>query len=287
MNEAVAISETEGEVSTGSVEEVQAVPEAQVTEASPADWRDGLGADIRNGLGDVNSVEDLAKGYVSAQQMIGNSIRIPSKEAGQEDWDKFYGKFSDVPGLTRYNPDDLSSLYEAAGRPADAKGYQIEGAPEDFLQVAHEAGLNRQQVESLLDYEKNLNAQHESAEQDSLTNGINTLRQEWGLAFDRKVEEGQRAVAFLEQTAPGLAEALDATGAGNHPAVIKVFQALGANLKEGEGFAGTNSGNSGMTPSEARAQIEEIHSNPQHPYHNGDEAALEKYLELHRFAHPE
>ena len=282
MNEAVAEA-----VETVGAEE--SAPQAVDTpDIRPVDdWRDGLSADLRSGIGDVQSVEDLAKGYVSAQQMIGNSIRIPSKEAGQEDWDKFYGKFADVPGLARYNPEDLSSLYEAAGRPADAKGYNIEGAPEDFLQVAHEAGLNRQQVEALLDYEKNLNAQQESADQDALNNGINTLKQEWGLAFDRKVEEGQRAVAFLEQTAPGLSEALDATGAGNHPAVIKVFQALGANLKEGEGFAGTNSGNSGMTPAEARAQIAEIQNNPQHPYHNGDEAALEKYLELHRFAHPE
>lgn len=251
------------------------------------DWRESLPADIRNGLGDVNTVEDLAKGYVNAQGMIGNSIRIPGKDAGAEDWEKFYGKFADVPGLTRYDPNDLTSLYEAAGRPADAKGYQIEGAPEDFLEAAHAAGLNRQQVESLLEYENNINAQHESAEHDAVNKGIDSLRNEWGLAFDRKVEEGQRAVSFLEQTAPGLSQALDATGAGNHPAVIKLFQALGANLKEGQGFAGTHGTNSGITPAEARAQIAEIQNNPQHPYHNGDETALEKFLELHRFAHPE
>ena len=251
------------------------------------DWRDGLSAELRNGIGDVQSISDLAKGYVNAQQMIGGSIRIPGKEAGQEDWDKFYSRFADVPGLAKYDPEDLSTLYEAAGRPADAKGYGLEGVPQEFLETAHAAGLNRSQVEALLDYEKNLESQHESAEQDALNSGINTLRQEWGLAFDRKVEEGQRAVAFLEQTAPGLAEALDATGAGNHPSVIKLFQALGANLKEGEGFAGTYGGNSGMTPHEAKMQIAEIQNNPQHPYHQGNEEALEKYLELHRFAHPE
>lgn len=282
MNEAVA----EAVETVGAQESApQAVDTPDIRPVD--DWRDGLSADLRSGLGDVQSVEDLAKGYVNAQSMIGNSIRIPGKDAGSEDWDKFYGKFADVPGLTRYNPDDLSSLYEAAGRPADAKGYQIEGAPQEFLEAAHAAGLNRQQVESMLAYEKGIEESHESAEQDALNAGINSLRQEWGLAFDRKVEEGQRAVAFLEQTAPGLAEALDATGAGNNPAVIKLFQALGANLKEGEGFAGTQGSNSGITPAEARAQIEEIHNNPQHPYHNGDEAALEKYLELHRFAHPE
>ena len=282
MNEAVAEA-----VETVGAEE-SAPQEVGTPDIRPVDdWRDGIPADIRDGLGDVSSVADLAKGYVNAQSMIGNSIRIPGSEAGQEDWDKFYGKFENVPGLARYNPDDLSSLYEAAGRPADAKGYNIEGAPEGFLEAAHAAGLNRQQAEALLEYDNNVNSQHESAEQDALNNGINSLRQEWGLAFDRKVEEGQRAVAFLEQTAPGLAEALDATGAGNNPAVIKLFQALGANLKEGEGFAGTQGSSSGLTPAEARMQIEEIHNNPQHPYHNGEEAALEKYLELHRYAHPE
>jgi hypothetical protein len=42
-----------------------------------------------------------------------------------------------------------------------------------------------------------------------------------------------------------------------------------------------------MTPAEARAQISEIQNNPQHPYNNGDEGALEQFLELHRYANPE
>ena len=252
-----------------------------------SDWRDSLSSDLRDGIGDVQSVEDLAKGYVNAQSMIGGSIRIPGKEAGEEDWGKFYDRFKEVPGLAKYDPEDLSSLYDAAGRPADAKGYQLEGVPEAFLETAHAAGLNRQQVESLLEYEKGVEAHHESAEHDAMTSGINTLRQEWGLAFDRKVEEGQRAVAFLEQTSPGLAEALDATGAGNHPAMIRLFQALGANLKEGEGFAGSNQTGSGLTPVEARAQIAEMQNNAEHPFNKGDEAALERFHELHKFAYPE
>jgi len=266
----------------------EAVVDTQDT--SPVDipetvnWKDAIPADIRDGLGDVDNVEDLAKGYVSAQQMIGGSIRIPGKEAGTEDWDKFYSKFSDVPGLTRYNPEDLTSLYDAAGRPKDTKGYGVEGAEESFLEAAHAAGLNRQQVESLMEYDKGLDDSATSAEEAALQGGINSLKQEWGLAFDDKVGQGQRAVSFLEQQSPGLAEALDATGAGNHPAVIKLFAALGANLKEGQGFAGSTASGSGMTPMEAKAQIAEMQGNPSHPYHTGNPEALEKYLELHRFA---
>lgn len=264
--------------------------QAAVTqEAQPhvaSDWRDGLAPDVRNAL-DVDSIEDLAKGYVNAQQMIGGSIRIPSKEAGAEDWDKFYDRFKDVQGLTRYNPDDLTSLYEAAGRPADAKGYGLEGVPEDFLKVAHEAGLNRQQVEAIVGHHQAVDHVHNQMNEEATQQGINALRQEWGLAFDRKVEEGRRAVAFLEQTSPGLAEALDSTGAGDNPAVIRLFQTLGANLKEGQGFAGSHEGSSGITPHEARQQIMEMQNNPQHPYHHGDESAMERFLDLHRYAYPE
>lgn len=280
---------------SGTVEAVEEasfeanLPEADNTPdvGAVSDWRDGLTTDIRDGLGDVQSVEDLAKGYVNAQQMIGGSIRIPGNDAGSEDWDKFYDRFSDVPGLARYDPEDLSSLYEAAGAPDDISGYGVEGIDQDFLSIALASGLNREQVETIAMYNDLQDEDASDAENDAIESGINTLRQEWGHAFDRKIEEGQRAVAFLEQTAPGLSEALDATGAGNHPAIVRVFQALGANLQEGQGFAGTQSGNSGMTPYEARMQIEEMQNNPQHPYHSGDEMALDRYLELHRFANPE
>lgn len=280
MNEAVAISETEGAVSAGVTEGVQAAPEAQVTPAAPADWRDSIPADIRDSI-DVDSLEDLAKGYVSAQQMIGGSIRIPGKDAGEADWDKFYDKFKEVPGLARYNPEDLSSLYEAAGRPPTKDGYKVEGVPNEFLEVAHQAGLNRAQVEAIHQYNQNAEAAFADLEQKEIDSGINELKQEWGLAFDRKLEEGQRAVAFLEQSAPGLAAALDASGAGNSPAMIKMFQALGANLQEGQGFTGQQA-TGGLSPYEARMQIDEILNNPQHPYHEGDELATERFLELHR-----
>lgn len=275
-------------------ESVQAEPTGDIDGASAAaveapeqggavDWRDSIPADIRNSI-DVESIEDLAKGYVNAQQMIGGSIRIPGKEAGQEDWNKFYDKFKEVPGLARYNPDDLTGLYDAAGRPKSPDDYKVEEAPREFLEAAHAAGLNRNQVEALLEFDKNSEAAYADLEQQQIDSGVNHLKQEWGHSFDRKLEEGQRAVAFLENTVPGLAEALDSTGAGNHPAMIKVFQALGANLQEGAGFSGSHAESNAMTPYEAKMQIQEILNNEQHPFHDGDPAATERFLELHKYA---
>lgn len=277
------VNENVSEESSGDTTGVSTEPMEAPEQAGVADWRDSIPSDIRASV-DVESIEDLAKGYVNAQQMIGGSIRIPGKEAGQEDWNKFYEKFTNVPGLARYNPEDLSSLYDAAGRPQSSKDYKVDGAPAEFLQVAHDAGLNRSQVEAIMDFERNTEAAYSDLEQQEIDKGINTLKQEWGHSFDRKLEEGQRAVAFLENTVPGLAEALEATGAGNHPAMVKVFQALGANLQEGAGFNGSHAQSNAMTPYEAKMQIQEILNNEQHPYHEGDEAATERFLELHRYA---
>ena len=277
VNESVQAEPT-GDIDGASAEPMEAPPE----QGGNVDWRDSLPADIRNSI-DVESVEDLAKGYVSAQQMIGGSLRIPGKDAGAEDWDKFYDKIEQVDGVVRYDMDDPTTLFRKAGLPEDINGYNID-APEEFLTMAHAAGLNRDQVETMLMYNEMQSEDSESYQEEMVEEAIGGLRQEWGMAFDRKLEEGQRAVAFLENTAPGLAEALEATGAGNHPAMIKVFQALGANLQEGLGFEGSQQGNSGITPYEAKMQIEEIHNNPDHPWHNGDESAVERYLELNRAA---
>jgi hypothetical protein len=218
--------------------------------------------------------------------MIGNSIRIPGEDAGTEDWDKFYDRFSNVPGLTRYDPDDLDSLYEAAGKPSDPDGYEVDGDP-GFLEVAHAAGLNRSQVEALLEYDNSLLGDMDAEDNSEVEHGLQSLRQEWGLAFEDKVGQGQKAVAYLEQGIPGLVEALESTGAGNNPALIRLFQTLGENLNESDGFGESSATRSSMTPAEARAQISEIQNNPQHPYNNGDEGALEQFLELHRYANPE
>jgi hypothetical protein len=267
---------------TGDIDGASAEPMEAPEQGGVADWRDSIPADIRHSV-DVESIEDLAKGYVNAQQMIGGSLRIPGKDAGAEDWDKFYDKIEQVDGVVRYDMDDPTTLFRKAGLPEDASGYNVD-APEDFLALAHTAGLNRDQVETMLMYNQMQDEDLQSHQDEMVENAIGGLRQEWGMAFDRKLEEGQRAVAFLENTAPGLAEALEATGAGNHPAMIKVFQALGANLQEGLGFEGSQQGNTGITPYEAKMQIEEIHNNPDHPWHNGDESAVERYLELNRAA---
>ena len=250
---------------------------------APVDWKDSIPADVRDGLGDVDNVADLAKGYVSAQQMIGGSIRIPGEEAGTEDWSKFYSKFENVPGLTKYDPNDLTSLYEAAGRPKSAEDYEVEGDP-SFLEAAHAAGLNRSQVEALLQYDENLLGDVEAEDNSSMEQGLQSLRQEWGLAFEDKVSEGQNAVAYLEQSNPGLVAALESTGAGNNPALIRLFQSLGENLRESDGFGDSTASGSSMTPMEAKAQIAEIQNNEQHPFHQGQQEALDHYLELHRYA---
>jgi hypothetical protein len=96
-----------------------------------ADWRSSIPDDIRGekSLADIKDVGALAKGYVESQKMIGRSIRIPGKDAEKTDFDAFYGKLREVPGVV-YMPDGadeaaMGDLYTKLGRPESPDKYQL------------------------------------------------------------------------------------------------------------------------------------------------------------------
>ena len=63
-----------------------AAPEAAAPAPAP-DWRSAIPEDVRGSpsLQNIESIEDLATQFVNAQGLIGNSIRIPSDNASDED----------------------------------------------------------------------------------------------------------------------------------------------------------------------------------------------------------
>ena len=129
--------------------------------------------------------------------MVGNSLRIPSVEAGQEDISKFVNQIlahQNIPLMQRPDPENdeaMQSIYNSLGRPEEVSGYQApEGTdPESFgalAPIAHQLGLSRAQYEGIVkaNAERN-NAIIEQAEAQR-QEGLNQLRGEWGLAFEEK-----------------------------------------------------------------------------------------------------
>ena len=103
------------------------------------DWKSSLPEELRNEptLQNLNDVESLAKTVVHQQKMIGNRIPLPK------------------------NDEEKAELYNKLGRPDDPANYEFE-IPEthkpyfaepsvnEFKNVAHQIGLNNDQVKQLL-----------------------------------------------------------------------------------------------------------------------------------------
>lgn len=240
-------------------------------------WRDALPEELKNDptLQNINDVESLAKTAVHQQKMIGNRIPMPK------------------------NDEEKAELYSKLGRPDEPKNYEVD-VPQDyqeyfreesmneFRNVAHKIGLNNEQVKALMDFQINeinhelenrgsqINVQREEVEQ--------TLKQEWGFDYDKNVRAAQRALQVYGDN--DVLELMN-TEAGNHPALIRMFAKLGAEVTE-DMAKNTQNNRLAVSPIDAKQEIQQIMNDPSHPYFNATHRehleAVEKMRQLHEKA---
>ena len=219
------------------------------------DWKSSLPDELKNDptLSNFKDVESLAKTVVHQQKQMGNRIPIPKDEEG------------------------FNELYTKLGRPSEASAY-VTNIPEDmqehysednlnqFKEVAHKIGLNQKQVDALIEYQHGaiqssidnepamLAVQKEDTEQ--------RLKQDWGLDYNKNIRAAQRALQVY-----GDEEIMDLmnTSAGNHPAVVKLFARLGAEVTE-DMTQNTQNNTLAANKLDAQDEINAIYSNPQHAY---------------------
>jgi len=239
------------------------------------DWRSSLPEDIRGAkaFDSVKDVSSLAKQFLDAQSHIGNSIRIPGEDAGQEAIDAFNQKLMNKTNLMQKpeTPEDYDNVFKAMGKPDDANGYaipeDIAGSYDHLKELALNADMTNKQFESLVKSVAQLDATAVETQQAQQQESINTLKKEWGAAFD---QNNNQAVAALEAT--GAPESvIELAKAGNVDGqTLKWFHALSQKIGGGEGSnaVADNGGNQVMTPAEASAQLTEIMENRDGPYWN-------------------
>jgi hypothetical protein len=259
--------------------EVAPQPVAQETVLGPSesdnqDWKSTLSEDLRNDptLKNFKDVESLAKTVVHQQKQMGNRIPIPK------------------------TPEEQMEVYNKLGRPESADKYEV-AVPEthveyigedqinQFKNVAHNIGLNNEQVKQLIDFQiKNIDAQTQRYQADIAVQkqeSQNVLKKEWGFDYDKKVRQAHRA---LEVYGDEEIKQLMKTEAGNNPAVIRLFARLGEDVTE-DMAQNTKNNNLATSPLDAQEEITEIFDNPEHPYHNakdkGHAVAVEKMRQLH------
>lgn len=255
--------------------------QAQQAAGGSADWVASLPEELKNVVTTkgYKTPADVVQAYANASKLIGVD-KIPVPKDGV--WD----------------PEARQKL----GIPADAKGYKYEkpvlpeGLPWDekfeatALDAAAKMGLTNQQVQGLI----GLFAAQRTAEFNGLASGreaereqvAETLKSEWGNAFNAKIENASRAARYLG--GDELIAALEESGAGNNPQIIKAFAKIGGMLKEDQMRQGTPSGFN-LTPEEARTEANKLmasdaYTKTGHPEHA---AVVQKVQALFRQAYPE
>ncbi|MEK9918077.1 MAG: hypothetical protein VW496_01675 [Pelagibacteraceae bacterium] len=207
----------------------------------------------------IKDVENLARSYVNAQRLIGaDKIPLP------------------------VNPtdDDLDRIYDRLGRPETPQGYQIQVDGElvteelatGYSDIAHKLRLTPSQANGILDYYRSVVEQSESMNseivQEARENTVNTLRQEWGRAFDQKVEAA--SIVAQEFASPDIFNITleDGSKLGDNAEFIKAFAKI-AEFRQtvtSEDTVAEMPQSNMMTPASAQAEIDAIMNDKTHVY---------------------
>lgn len=278
--------------------------------SEPNTWTESLPPDVRewDEVKNSDAPEKFWDQMVNMRSRMGQSIRVPSSDAGESDWQEFHRKLQEkVPTLmpTPNFEDDaaLAPLYERMGRPKEAKDYKPpkflnsrgEELPdygkdfvESFKETAFKMGLSQKKYEEALSAILGKSIQANEQAQELHKADLAKLTQEWGAAYDRNTTI---VANFLAQTGAPQA-VVDAIKASTADSTTMVWlhnlatKTLGTNGT----FQMDNSTRTVMTPDEATLKISEIRNNKQHPYNNPRDpghAAARKYMrELYLLKNP-
>lgn len=234
----------------------------------------------------IDSLEKLTQNWSDAQRAMGSMIRIPGKDAGAEDIQRFDARLTEaVPGLMRIPGDDdvegWKALHNRLGVPEVATGYKfnpVDGLPEPTVQkldewiagLAHKANVPAKAaavmregwIESL-----KVAGERERAAQAA---AVDELRTEWGSGFDHRIQMGRQLLinAGGDDGRVLAEEHLTAENLAANPLLAKVLATLAAKVGEDTVIKG-DGGNSGtLSRAEIDAKINEIRGNKDHAFHN-------------------
>jgi hypothetical protein len=255
-----------------------AAPVEEETEVT-TDWKEEFGLAGNPQFDKFESPADLAKSYAELEHYRGSSIRIPSSEAGEEQLNEFTEKLLQVPGVTRIPAEDdkagWDNIYQQLGRPGEAKGYkfdEVEGfsdpeAEGELKALAHELGLSNTQAAAIHKHLATNIATESSAQAEVAEKSMAELKGEWGQAFEHKMGQAQIAAAQLEKQVPGISEYFDNMAAkGMDANMIRLMDVVSGLMSETGAVPSAPS--VGVTREEARAKLQDIRDNPNHPANN-------------------
>lgn len=255
-------------------------PEVETPEVGSKAWYEGLDPDLRENpsIKKFKDPASLAKSYVELQKMIGkDKIVVPTEKSTPEEWAAFYKKVGRPDDLTGYDVPDIEVPEEVKMR---------EEHLETFRQKAHELGLTKKQFAELYGLQAEINnrifSQHVEEAQKMMETTETALRQEWGAAYEKKIDNAQKVInSFFKDKGIHPAFKVLANDKGFVSAMTEIAERLGEDV-----IAGT--ARVTMTPEEAQREINKLMGDTKGPLfddlHPEHTAAVEKFTELSRMA---
>tara|TARA_R100001594_G_scaffold33685_2_gene62433 strand:- start:13579 stop:14445 length:867 start_codon:yes stop_codon:yes gene_type:complete len=229
----------------------------QSSEPASEDWKGGLSDELRDhpSLKKYSSVENLAKGYINASSMLGKDKLV--KPNNEDEWNEFYTEMGRPEGATGYK-----FTYEAEV-PEELQAY-TEGRVDAFKETAYKLGLTSEQADGLHRWYMEGNVENANSitrqVEDIQKEAENDLRQEWGNAFDQKVNHAQ--AALNEFGTPELVEYLESSRLGDNPHLVRTFAKIAESMMEDGSLQGLQA--DVKTPNQLDHDISTIMAKPEY-----------------------
>lgn len=263
---------------TQSVESVEnnasPTPVESTVSHTPTNFHDLLSEDLRgvDSLKDFKDVNSLAKSYVNAQKMIGNSIRIPAEDAPTEAKSDFINKLKEIPGVVYLgedtNSESLKDVYYKLGTPSEPSKYQVDSLPEgvqfgegldDLKNYAHNLKLTNEQFKGLVDFRVKELQQESQIHGEFIEKSIESAKAKWGNQFTNNVKAAEAALNQYKSEFPEAVEQIYRNPLlRNNPVLVSVLADIGkAGIERGH-IKGDTSIQFGKAPQELKAEISEL-----------------------------
>jgi hypothetical protein len=190
--------------------------------------------------------------------------------------------------------DDKNRVYARLGRPEDPQGYDLteivpaeydQTVVDQFKKKAHESGMSEDAVKKMAAWYRELETANikkmEDARQQQSGMGILQLKQEFGLNFDREVNNARKALEAY--TDSNFRKYMDESGLGNHPALVKAFAKIGRELSEDRLVQSETAQKISKSNDLRKAEINRLRSDQSfmQKYRNGDRNAIERMQRLY------
>jgi len=207
----------------------------------------------------IKDVENLARSYVNAQRLIGaDKIAVPVNPTDE----------------------DLDRIYDRLGRPEKPGDYGIdvdgnvitEELAADYADIAHKLRLTPDQAKGVLDYYRSTVEQSGAASLEAAEvakeQTVESLRSEWGRAFDQKVEAAAQVAQEFGNPDMFNITLADGSKLGDNAEFIKAFAKIAdfRHTVTSEDTVAEMSQSNVMTPASAQAEIDAIMGDKTHAY---------------------